>query len=205
MGRRPPDISADMSLPREAVLPLETEDQLEQALGRRQVIEYASQDAATPTALPSATPIPLSHLSLQESASDMLLAAVSRPESSPPHPSCSYDLIANDYPSGPFPLGSQQAENDEDNDSPTASPLLTTVPHLLRESYDDSYDMSCDHPLDVRLLPSSIWLQCLQHPHHLRHLLTYYTLLIHLFPAQYARLLMNTKLQCSYCREELPI
>ena len=89
---------------------------------RRQVIEYASQDAATPTTLPSATPIPLSHLSLQESAGDMLLAAVPRPESSPPHPYCSYDLGAND--------------------SPTASPLLTPVPHLLRESYDDSYDMS---------------------------------------------------------------
>ena len=54
----------DMSLPREAVLPLETEDQLEQALGNRQVIEYASQDTATPKALLSTTPIPLSHLFL---------------------------------------------------------------------------------------------------------------------------------------------
>ena len=131
-----------MSLPREAVLPFETEDQLEQALGNRQVIEYASQDAATPRALSSPTPIPLSHLFLQESAGDMLLAAVPRPENSPPHPSCSYDLGANDYPSDPFLLGSQQADTDEDNDSPTASPLLTPVPHLLRESYDYSYDMS---------------------------------------------------------------
>ena len=64
LGRTPSDISADMSIPREVVLPLETEDQLEQALGNRQVIEYASQDAATPTALPSPTPIPLSYLSL---------------------------------------------------------------------------------------------------------------------------------------------
>ena len=183
-----------MSLPREVVLPLETEDQLEQALGSRQVIGYASQAAATPTALHSPTPIPLSHLFLQESAGDMLLAAVPRPESSPPHPSCSYDLGANDYPSDPLLLGSQQADSDEDYDSPTASPLLTPVPHLLRESYDDSYDMSVRPSLDVRLLPSSIWLQCLQHPHHLRHLLTYYTLLIHLFPAQYARLLISTKL-----------
>ena len=125
-----------MSLPREAVLPFETEDQLEQALGSRQVIEYASQDAATPTALPSATPIPLSHLFLQESAGNMLLAAVPRPESSPPQPSCSYDLGANDSLSDPFLLDSQQADSDEDNDSPTASPLLTPVPHLLRESYD---------------------------------------------------------------------
>ena len=93
-----------MSLPREEVLPLETEDQLEQALGSRQVNEYASQDAATPTALPSVTPIPLSPLFLQESASDVLLAAVPRPESSPPHPSCSYDLSANDYPWDPFLL-----------------------------------------------------------------------------------------------------
>ena len=82
-GRTPPDISVDMSLPREAGLPLETEDQLEQALGSRQVIEYASQDAATPTALPSATPIQLSHLSLQESASDVLLADVPCPEAVP--------------------------------------------------------------------------------------------------------------------------
>ena len=90
-----------MSLHREQVLPLETEDQLEQALGSRQVIEYASQDA-TLTALPSATPIPLSPLFLQESVGDVLLAAVPRPESSPPHPSCSYDLGANDYPSDPY-------------------------------------------------------------------------------------------------------
>ena len=109
------------------------------------MIEYSSQDAATPTALPSPTPIPLSHLSLQESASDVLLAAVPRPESSPPHPSCSYDLGANDYPSDPSLLGSLQADNDQDNDSPTASSLLTPVPHLLRESYDDSYDMSTTH------------------------------------------------------------
>ena len=88
-------------------------DQLEQALGSRQVIEYVSQDAATPTALPSATPIPLSLLFLQESAGDMLLAAVPRPESSPPHPSCSYDLSANDYPSDPFHLDSQQADSNE--------------------------------------------------------------------------------------------
>ena len=79
LGRTPPDISVDMSLPSEVVRPLETEDQLEQALGSRQVIGYASQDAATPTALPSPTPIPLSHLSLQESASDVLLAAVPGP------------------------------------------------------------------------------------------------------------------------------
>ena len=91
-----------MSLPREVVLPLETEDQLEQALGTRQVFEYASQDAATPTALPSPTPIPLSHLSLQDSANEVLLVPVPRPESSTPHPSCSYDLGANDYPSDPY-------------------------------------------------------------------------------------------------------
>ena len=70
----------------------------------------------------------------------MLLAAVPRPESSPPHPSYSYDLGAYVYPSNPLLLGSQQADSDED--SPTASPLLTPVPHLLRESCDDSYDMS---------------------------------------------------------------
>ena len=86
-----------------AVLPLETEDQLEQALYNRQVIEYASQDAATPTALPSPSPIPQSHLFLQESAGGVLLAAVPRPESSRAHPSCFYDLGATDYPSDPFP------------------------------------------------------------------------------------------------------
>ena len=106
------------------------------------MIEYASQDAATPTALPSAIPIPQSPLSLQESAGDMLLSAVLRAESCPLHPSCSYDLGANDYPSDPFLLGSQQADSDEYNDSPTASPLLTPAQHLLRETYDDSYDMS---------------------------------------------------------------
>ena len=124
------------------MLLLETDDQLEQALGSRRVIEYTSQDTATPTALPSPTPITLSPLFLQESAGDMLLAAVPRPKSGPPHPSCSYALGANEYPSEPFLLDSQQADSNEDNDSPTASPLFTPVPHLLRESYDDSYDMS---------------------------------------------------------------
>ena len=85
-----------------AVLPLETEDQLEQALYNRQVIVYASQDAATPTALPSPSPIPQSHLFLQESAGGVQLAAVPRPESSRAHPSCFYDLGATDYPSDPF-------------------------------------------------------------------------------------------------------
>ena len=37
-GRTPPEISVDMSLPREVVLPFETEDQLEQVLGCRQVL-----------------------------------------------------------------------------------------------------------------------------------------------------------------------
>ena len=183
-----------MSLPREVVLPLETEDQLEQALGSRQVIEYASQDAATPTALPSTTPFPVSHLSLQESASDMLLAAVPRPESSTPHPSCSYDLGANDYPSNPLLLDSQQADSDEDYDSPTASPLLTPVPHLLRESYDDSYDMSvrsligCATTPFFNLAPVSAASSSHTPPP------TCYTLLMHLFPVQYATLLITTKL-----------
>ena len=69
-GRTPPDLSVDKSLPREVVQPLETEDQLEQALDSRQVIEYASLDSATPTALPSPNLIPLSHLSLLESPSE---------------------------------------------------------------------------------------------------------------------------------------
>ena len=53
----------------------------------------------------------------------MPLVSVPRPESSPPHPSCSYDLGANDYPSDPLLLGSHQADSDEDDDSQTASPL----------------------------------------------------------------------------------
>ena len=72
----------------------------------------------------------------------MLLAAVPRTESSPLHTSCSYDLVANDYPIDPFLLGSQQADSDKDNDSPTATPLFTPVTHLLRESYDNSNDIS---------------------------------------------------------------
>ena len=183
-----------MSLPREQVLLLETEDQLEQALGSRQVIEYASQDAATPTDLPSATPIPLSPLFLQESACDMLLAAVPRPESSPPHPSCSYDLCANDYPSGPFLLDSQQTDSNEDNDSPTASPLLTPVPHLLRESYDDSYDMSVRPLIGVETTPffNLAPVSAASSPHTPPPYILYP--LMHLFPAQYARMLMTTKL-----------
>ena len=104
-GRTPPDLSVDMSLPREVVQPLETEDQLEQAIDSRRVIEYL--DSATPTALPSPNLIPLSHLSLQESPSeaDMLGATAPPPESSSPQPSCSYDLDANDCPSDPFLLG----------------------------------------------------------------------------------------------------
>ena len=95
----------------------------------------------------------------------LLLYHVLTLESSPPHPSCSYDLGVNDYPSDPLLLGSQQADSDEDNDSPTSSPLLTLVPHLLRESYYDSYDMSvrpligCETTLFFNLAPvSAEWL-----------------------------------------------
>ena len=195
-----------MSLSREAVLPLETEDQLEQALGSRQVIEYASQDATRPTALPSPTPISLSHLFLHESASDMLLAAVPRPESSPPHPSCSYDPGANDYPSDPFLLGSQQADSDEDNDSPTASPLLTSLPHLLRESYDDSYDMSvrpligCETTPFFNLAPVS----AASSPHTPPPYILYPPDLP--IPCRVCKVVNNYETtQCSYCREEWPI
>ena len=188
------------------MLPLETEYQLEQALGSRQVIDYASQDAATPIPLPSPTPIPLSHLSLQESASGMLLAAVPRPESITPHPSCSYDLGADDYPSDPLFLGSQQADGDEDYNSPTASPLLTPVPHLLRESYDDSYDMSvrpligCDTTPFFNLAPVSAASSS-------------HTPLPYILyppdapiPCPVCKVVDNYETtQCSYCQEELPI
>ena len=142
-GRTPPDLSVDMQLPREVVQPLETEEQLEQALGSRQVIEYASLDSATPAALPSPSLIPLSHLSLQESPSeaDMLGATVPPPESICSQPSCSYDLDANDCLADPFLLDSQQTDSGQDNDSPTVSPLLNPPSSLDVNSYEDSYDM----------------------------------------------------------------
>ena len=107
----------------------------------------------------------------------MLLAAVPRPESSPPHPSCSYDLGANDYPFDRLPLGSQQADSDEDNDSPTASSLLTPVPHLLRESYDDSYDMS------VRPLIGCETTPLLQSGSSVCSILTTYATSLHIIPS----------------------
>ena len=135
-----------------------------------------------------------------------LFQQICRPESSTPHPSCSYDLGANDYPFDPFLLGSQQADSDEYNDSPTASPLLTPVPHLLKDSYDDSYDMSvrpligCETTPFFNLAPVSAASSPQMPPPYI----LYSPDSPISFPVCRVVDYYRT-IQCSYCREELPI
>ena len=80
-GKAPADLSVDMTLPKEVVERLETEDDLCGVLESRQVIGYASFDPSSDTPIASPNPLPFSHLSLQESASG---AEVGGPVSSLP-------------------------------------------------------------------------------------------------------------------------
>ena len=68
-GRAPADLSVALTLPKEVVERLETEDELYDILESRQVIGYASFDPSSDIALPSPNPLPFSHLSLLEPAS----------------------------------------------------------------------------------------------------------------------------------------
>ena len=67
--RAPADLSVDLTLPKEVVEWLETEDELYEILESRQMIGYASFDSSSDTPLPSPNPPPFSHLSLLEPAS----------------------------------------------------------------------------------------------------------------------------------------
>ena len=62
-GRAPADLSVDMTLPKEVVERLETEDDLCGVLESRQVIGYASFDPSSDTPIASPNPLPFSHLS----------------------------------------------------------------------------------------------------------------------------------------------
>ena len=65
-GRAPADLSVDMTLPKEVVQRLETEDNLCGVPESRQVFGYASFDPSSDTPLASRNPPPFSHLSQQE-------------------------------------------------------------------------------------------------------------------------------------------
>ena len=67
--RAPVDLSIDLSLPKHVMERLETENELYEILGSRQVIGYASFDPSSDTSLPPPNPLPFSHLSLLELAS----------------------------------------------------------------------------------------------------------------------------------------
>ena len=104
-GRAPADLSVDMTLPKEVVERLETEDDLCGVLESRQVIGYASFDPSSDTLLASPNPLPFSHLSLQEPASG---AEVGGPVSS-----FTYDEVPESEYTSSIGMSSQQPPLEE--------------------------------------------------------------------------------------------
>ena len=100
-GRAPADLSVDMTLPKEVVERLETEDDLCGVLESRQVIGYASFDPSSDTPLASPNPLPFSHLSLKEPA--RIGAEVGGPVSS-----FTYDEVPESEYTSSFGMSSQQ-------------------------------------------------------------------------------------------------
>ena len=133
-GRKPANFVADLTLPSEIVSGLETEDQLDEALGCRQVTEFVPFTSSAATPLSSPSPLPISHLTLHEPASE---AEVDRRTGSS-QAYFSYDeaLISEYASSQP-----QLTKDTLDADSPSIlSPLLPTS-SMPAATDDNSYDI----------------------------------------------------------------
>ena len=133
-GRKPADLVADLTLPSEIVSGLETEDQLDEVLECRQVTEFVPFTSSAATPLSSPSPLPISHLTLHEPASE---AEVDRRTGSS-QAYFSYDeaLISEYASSQP-----QLTEDILDADSPSIlSPLLPTS-SMPAATDDNSYDI----------------------------------------------------------------
>ena len=127
-GRAPADLIVDMTLPKEVVERLETEDDLCGVLESRQVIGYTSFDPSSDTPIASPNPLPFSHLSLQEPAS---VAEVGEPVSS-----FTYDEVPESEDTSSIWMYSQQPPLEEPS---ILSPLLPSSP-FPAETDDNSYD-----------------------------------------------------------------
>ena len=127
--RAPADLSVDMTLPKEVVERLETEDDLCGVLESRQVIGYASFDPSSDTPLASPNPLPFSHLSLQEPASVTELGG--------PVSSFTYDEVPESEYTSSIGMSSQQPPLEEPS---ILSPLLPSS-SLPAETDDNSYDI----------------------------------------------------------------
>ena len=69
-GRKPADLVADLTLPSEIMSGLETEDQLNEVLECRQVIEFVPFTSSAAKSLSSPSLLLISHLTLHEPASE---------------------------------------------------------------------------------------------------------------------------------------
>ena len=125
---------ADLTLPCEIVSGLETEDQLDEVLECRQVIEFVPFTSSATTPLSSPSPLPISHLTLYEPASE---AEVDR-RTGPSQAYFSYDeALINEFASSQSHL----QEDILDVDSPSIlSPLLPTSSMTVATD-DNSYDI----------------------------------------------------------------
>ena len=133
-GRKPADLVADLTLPSEIMSGLETEDQLNEVLECRQVIEFVPLTSSAATPLSSPSPLLISHLTLHEPASE---AEVDRRTGSS-QAYFSYDeALISEYASSQPHL----PEDILDADSPSIlSPLLHTS-SMPAATDDNSYDI----------------------------------------------------------------
>ena len=132
-GRPPADLSVDMTLPKEVVERLETEDDLCGILESRQVIGYASFDPSSDTPLASPNPLPFSHLFLQEPACG---AEVGGPVSS-----FTYDEVPESEYTSSIGMSSRQPPLEEPS---MLSPLFPSS-SLPAETDDNSYYIRATH------------------------------------------------------------
>ena len=140
-GRAPADLSVDMTLPKEVVEQLETEDDLCGVLESRQVIGYASFDPSSDTPIASPNPLPFSHLSLQEPASGVGLGG--------PVSTFTYDEVPESEYTSSIGMSSQQPPLEEPS---ILSPPLPSS-SLPAETDDNSYDIPVPPLIDSKFTP----------------------------------------------------
>ena len=140
-GRAPADLSVDMTLPKEVVERLKTEDDLCEVLESRQVIGYASFDPSSDTPLSSPNPLPFSHLSLKKPDSG---AEVGWPLSY-----FTYDEVPESEYTSSIGMSSQQPPLEE----PSILSPLSPSSSLPAEMDDNSYDISVPPLIGSKFTP----------------------------------------------------
>ena len=121
----------------EVVSGLETEEDLDEVLECRQVTEFVLFDSSAATSLPSPSPLPISHLSLYESASE---AEVNRcTDSSQAYSSYDKALLSEYASSIVMSSQPQLTEGILDTDSPSILPPLLPTSSMPAATNDNSY------------------------------------------------------------------